>query len=64
MLNELTGLERKTNGEKFGEGNGGPKLHLFAGSFSNVELSHEITYKSDGFWDHKDVAFGKIEMKL
>ena len=61
---KLTGWKRKPNGEKLGERNGGPRLQLFAGSFSNAEFSLGITYKSGGFWDLQDVAYVKIAMKI
>ena len=51
---KLTRRKMKPNGGKFGEGIGGPRLQISAGSFSNVEFSHGIIYKSEGFRDLQD----------
>ena len=61
---KLTGWKRKLNGEKFGEGNGGPRLHLSARSFSNVEFSHGITYNFGVFWELQDVVYAKKVLEL
>ena len=61
---KLKGWKRKPNGEKFGEGNGGPRLHLSIGSFSNVEFSHGITYKPGGFRYLQYAVYVKTPLKL